>query len=152
ISSASNNPNSCILDCQGLGRGFNFHSYETSATVIEGLTIRNGKADIGGGIKCVGSGPTIMSCIFANNASSLYGGGLDDEASMSNLTLSHCTFANNTAGGSGGGIVIYGASATVTNCTFTGNSARGNGGGIFGFSYPIDAHLTATNCILIGNS
>jgi len=37
-----NGPSNCIIDCKGLGRGFDFHSGETQQTVVAGFTITNG--------------------------------------------------------------------------------------------------------------
>jgi hypothetical protein len=40
VRSASGDPAACIIDCQGSWRGFYFHTGETSASVVQGLTIR----------------------------------------------------------------------------------------------------------------
>src|SRR5512146_2363 len=40
-------PEATLLDCERAGRGFYLHSYETSASRIEGLTIRNGYVGYG---------------------------------------------------------------------------------------------------------
>src|SRR5262245_40429582 len=57
----------CVIDCEGAGRAFYFHSGETPATVIDGFTIRNGRMLRGGGILCLGSSPTVRHCILADN-------------------------------------------------------------------------------------
>src|SRR5262245_56975854 len=64
VRSASDDPAKCILDCQQLGRGFFFHHGETDASVLRGITIKNGKADQGGGIVNYRSSPTITNCTF----------------------------------------------------------------------------------------
>jgi hypothetical protein len=42
IRSASGDPATCIIDCEGSGRGFYFHSGETAESGVRGLTIQNG--------------------------------------------------------------------------------------------------------------
>jgi len=37
-----------VIDCESQGRAFWFHSGETSSTIIEGITLRSGKANLGG--------------------------------------------------------------------------------------------------------
>ena len=44
---SENGPENCIIDCQGNGRGFYFHSGETQSSVLSGVTITNGSADYG---------------------------------------------------------------------------------------------------------
>ena len=57
----------CIIDCQGSGRGFDFHSGETQETIVAGFTITKGQADVGGAIRCVNSGPQIANCVISDN-------------------------------------------------------------------------------------
>src|SRR5262245_11743605 len=59
VRSQSDDPTKCSLDCQQLGRGFTFQSGETAASVLRGITIRNGTAYFGGGIYNFQSTPTI---------------------------------------------------------------------------------------------
>ncbi len=66
----------------------------------------------------------------------------------SSPTLTNCTFTGNSAFSMGGGMVNYNAGTPIlTNCTFSGNSAN-TGGGI----YDRSSLLTATNCILWGDT
>ena len=57
----------CIIDCQGSGRGFDFHSGETQQTIVAGFTITNGQADLGGAVRCVNSSPQIANCVISDN-------------------------------------------------------------------------------------
>jgi hypothetical protein len=59
VRSASGDPTTCILDCEGSGRGFYFHSGEAAASNVQGLTIRNGNA---AGVYCAFSSPTLTHC------------------------------------------------------------------------------------------
>ena len=44
LQSVSDDAATCVIDCQGFGRGFYFHSSETVAATVAGFTIRNGRA------------------------------------------------------------------------------------------------------------
>jgi hypothetical protein len=75
---SANGPADCNIDCQGLGRGFSFDSYEDANSVVKGFTIRNGTANnadgYGGAIELSFSSPTIADCVFLNNTASIGGG------------------------------------------------------------------------------
>ncbi len=76
---SAHGPAACIIDCEGTQaaphRGFLLRSGETTSTVIDGFTIRNGYAPIdpeclssGGAILCTAhSGATIRNCILTGN-------------------------------------------------------------------------------------
>ena len=61
---SENGPEKSIIDCEGDGRGFYFHSGESEDSVISGFTIRNGNADKGGGIYITHSSPTITTVLL----------------------------------------------------------------------------------------
>ncbi len=150
LKSASGAEN-CIIDCQGAGRGFYFHSGETHAAVIDGFTIENGSTGSGhgGGIYVYNySNPTIINCIIRNNITSAggggYGGGIYCEGSP---RIINCLIADNTAE-AGGGIGCFDVSPVVINCTIANNVSNGNGGGIF----VNEADITLDNTIIWGNA
>jgi PKD repeat protein len=120
----------CIIDCEGSGRGFYFHSGETADSIVEGFAIRNGNT-CGGGIYCSGSSPTITECTIIGNTSSTYAGaGICCGGSSAKIT--NCTIMNNITGVTGGGIYCSGGSPTITDCAITGNTTTGRfGGGIY---------------------
>jgi len=114
-------PTTCVIDCQGLGRGFYFHSGEGPNSVVEGLTIINGMADNGGAIKCSdNSSPTINNCIFQNNSAPIIGGAV--YLSDSNTVMRNCTFSDNTAGFFGGAVCYVSGTMTLINCILWGDS------------------------------
>ncbi len=68
---SANGPDVCIVDCQGLGRGFLVYSGET--VIFEGLTVKNGDTgdgygDSGGAIYSNGSSVSIVNCIFESTS------------------------------------------------------------------------------------
>ncbi len=92
-------PGTVTIDCQGQGRGFNFHSGETSAAAIVGFAIHNGfAATEGGAIRCKRSHPQIIDCGITGSASETDGsGGLYCYRSVltigGSLELDACKFA-----------------------------------------------------------
>ncbi len=149
-----NNPDLVIIDCDGTAdephRGFSFHSYETSRSVVDGLTITDGYHVQGGGAyfsDC--ARPTVTNCTFSENRASLGGGAYTE----SGPTLANCTFSNNSADG-GGGLYNNGDTSdcdpVVLDCTFANNSATHNGGAVYNLGQRAKPLLT--NCRFVGNS
>jgi hypothetical protein len=152
---SENGPAGCIIDCRGEGRAFYFNSGETAGSVLDGFTITNGgNNDYGGGIRCMGSSPTIRNCIFLKNSADLYGGGLCN-CYGSNPTVVDCVFQENSCAGSsisgrGGGMANrHGSSPIVSNCTFVGNSVGYNAGGLGNFDA---SSPRVTRCTFNGNT
>lgn len=140
-------PKNTTIDCRWYGRGLNFHSGETEASVVSGFTIRYGVGS-GGGIYCNGSSPTITQCVITDNSGEGPGGGLYCE--NASPRISNCIIRRNSViGYYGGGIYCLDSSAPViSNCKISANSAS-DGGGMYcrGNSDP-----TITNCTISGNS
>ena len=64
-----NGPDNCIINCEQLGTGFIFNYGEDPNSVVDGFTITNGfSLDVGGGILCESSSPTIKNCIISDNS------------------------------------------------------------------------------------
>jgi parallel beta-helix repeat protein len=118
-----------IIDGEDTHRGILCNSSETLNTSIEGFTVTNGNAYIGGGMYIGdGSSPALTDCTFENNWSGYYGGGMYNSG---NPTLTNCTFTNNMAYSAGGGMSTSG-SPTLENCTFINNSLFDSPGGTGG--------------------
>jgi hypothetical protein len=154
---SENGPETCIIDCEALGRGFYLHSGEDENSVLEGFTITNGFSDKGGAISCYRGSVTINNCIITSNSAESDGGGIYLRGSTSKIT--NCIITNNLSEYScftevgGGGISCDHSSPRIYNCIISRNRACGfsgpAGGGIyckFGSS-PIIAY-----CILERNS
>ena len=147
---SENGPENCIIDCEGDGRGFYFHSGEGTTSKISGFTITNGSVNHGGGIYCEDSSPTISNCTILSNKGSFYGGGIF--CKNSSPTISNCTISNNWGSfvSYGGGIYCCeGSSPTISKCTIIENIATEYGGGI---SCRVTSSPTITNCIISGNT
>ena len=168
---SENGPENCIIDCNGSEaaphRGFyfyysNYHYQgeyqEYPNLILDGFTIINGYANVGGGIYCERSSPTISNCTFNGNTATSpynsYGGGMYNYDWDNVPTLTNCTFTDNSAvssgmgGSTGGGMSNHGSSPTLTNCTFSGNSAS-YGGGMYNRN---GSNATVINCTFSGNS
>jgi autotransporter family porin len=141
-----------IIDCEQVGRGFVFTCNETSASMLIGVTIVNGKApdgsageagQNGGGILCEYSAPTIDRCVLYHCSAGDGGIGTPNDGG---------------AGGNGGGIYSHGGSPLVTQCVVRdcsagdGGSADDNGGdgGYGGGMHYSNASSTITECEVTG--
>ncbi len=124
VRSASGDPSSCIIDCQGSmssnHRGFWFSDGEGPEAVLQGVTVKNGYIYNGrGGGVLVGS----------------MGIGFPPEETPAHPTFINCVFSDNSVSGllqtrAGGGVAcIYGSSPAFDDCVFANNSSSGVGGG-----------------------
>ncbi len=171
IVTSEDGPETCIIDCDGLGRGFLFHSGEDEDAVVQGFTIRNGYLTDGSGAGIritTGSSPVINGCILTGN-NAVYprsGGavwadsGLISDCIIQNnradaggglslggdAVIHNCLILNNWADEAGGGVVTGSSGMpTLSQCTITGNMSGEGGGGLFVGS------LVMTNCIVWDN-
>jgi hypothetical protein len=148
-----------------------------STAVLDGFTIARGEADaaspsqMGGGLYNGGT-PTVANCIFANNSSELYGGGVFNMEGSPRLI--NCTFVGNDSGFGGGVFNNDTSTPQFTNCSFYDNQAE-LGGGMYnhivisplltnctfskntasyggGICNDPSASPSLTNCILWGNT
>ncbi|MBN2169685.1 MAG: hypothetical protein JW819_00020 [Candidatus Krumholzibacteriota bacterium] len=120
-----------IIDCEGLGRAFHFHSGETRATVLRGLTITGGFGSNGGGIHCDGASPTLAEMVFAGNHATATGGAITCRNGAAPL-LDKLRFLDNTSDGHGGAIACQtGAAPELADCILAGNLAVSHGGAVY---------------------
>ncbi len=133
---------STIIDGTGLGSSVvRAVSGETSDSVLEGFTIRNGTSGslvdgqpFGGGMLIENASPTIRDCAFVSNSVGTgRGGGL--AAINSQSIIEQCTFSQNSAE-DGGGLWLDGGRPTISGCTITDNVAASHGGGVFARPLP----------------
>lgn len=142
----------CVIDCEEAGRGFYFHTGEGPASVLQGVTITNGRPtedspgeDQGGGVLCEDASPTLVGCILRHNTAR-DGGGL--RCYGGTPTLTDCTLIDNWARSTGGGVSYRAAGdVTLAHCIIRDNWAQ-DGGGVHCFS---GGDLTLTACAIDGN-
>ena len=121
-------------------RGFIFQSEETSDSVLDGFSIKNGVHDLGGGIYCNNASPTIKNCVISLNRSvapqlpGRGGGGI--YCFNSDAVITACKIVENSANSDhGGGVLLTGnarntkSQPSLINCTITKN----DGGGVYCF-------------------
>jgi CSLREA domain-containing protein len=141
----------------GLSRVFRFpDAYVGFAVTISGLTIKDGQADIGGGIY-LGHHATLSmnDCVIGpHNIATANGGGIANVRGV--LTLNRCTVMENYATGcaAGGGIYAQGEdgagfSTALVNSTVSGNVTDQHGGGILATYY---ATVSLNHCTVTGNT
>lgn len=112
--------------------------------VLDGFRIMNGYSAAGNGYNggglnvqnALGGNVHVRNCLFVNNYSGSYGGGIYLAAAV--VTLEDCTFNNNSAGTGGDGGAIYNGNNNggysilgIRGCRFINNTAR-RGACIFG--------------------
>ncbi len=131
------------------GGDYNIFNINGGVTAtIAGMTISNGKSNVGGGINN-GGNLTINNCAITANEATGNGGGVHN---ISSLTVTNTTFSGNTAS-DGGGLFTLTGTATLTNCTFSGNTATVFTGAIthVNFGGPM-TNLSVTNCTIANNT
>ena len=131
----------CVIDCETLDRAFVVSGHAQ----IEGFTIRNGRANLGGAVLIAGN-LTIVDCVFEGNAAD-FGGAL--VVGSSSPTIIGCAFRDNCAEvGDGGALYNLYGSPVLVNCLMAGNCAAELGGAIFSDL----AAVSLVNCTLTDNT
>lgn len=96
---------------------------------IEGVTIRNGAAYAGGGVRCRASRLRLLASALTGNRATDDGGGL--EAQRCRLELANVRFSDNHAGhttGAGGAAFLAESEGSIRGAEITGNTAEMGGG------------------------
>ncbi len=157
---SENGPGNCIIDMEGVGRGFTFDGKEPPGARLEGFTITHGWDDYqGGGIFCdTYASPTIIDCTVTNNGAQIFGGGISINT-FARPSIIDCRITNNelrttSIAIKGAGIFCNGASPLIHNCLIADNVAVDNsslaqGGGI---SLWGDSHPTISECVVTRNT
>lgn len=91
-----------VIDGSGLGSVVTFDGGDDANSVLAGLTIVGGLAEVGGGIRCAGADPVIANCIIAGNRADV-----------------------------GAGLWLHESEATIVNCTIVDNVGIVDGGGLY---------------------
>lgn len=114
VVAAGDGGDSCVVDCQRLGRGFIFSSGEDESAVLSGITVQRGRGDRGGAILCDGAAPLISSCTLADNEALFEGGGICCRGGSA-PRIDHCTLVSNAAPLGSGIAGLDGAAITAEN-------------------------------------
>jgi predicted outer membrane repeat protein len=132
---------------------------QTSATVIRGLTFRNGTTGtplpgspqflVGGAMLVDTASPRIEACVFENN-SAQYGGAVYCRRGAA--TFTDCSFLDNHATQYGGGFQAINATVVLDGCTFEDNTSSFRGGAVHLVSGAGFGGATAIGCSFTGNS
>jgi len=141
IRSQSGDPTSVVLDAEAspsdAHRLFLFRSKETSACVVEGVTLTGGVSPVGSGfggaIYVLESAPVIRNCILEGNVATQRGGAIavvGTTGSVEAVSVENCVIRGNAAR-YGGGVYASSLGASITDCVITGNQALDAGGGLF---------------------
>lgn len=127
-----------IIDGAGIDRIFDI--FAGADVSISGVTIRNGAASNGAGLRNFGT-LTLKDSVVENNTASgefdSVGGGIAN-AEGANLTLDHVIVRNNSSEIHGGGLYSTDSTATIVDSTFENNSTEMDGGGISIFNGSFD--------------
>ncbi len=121
---------------------------------LDNCMIRDNKASNGGGLAFYSGETTIVNCTIASNTAALdsasndypYGGGIY-AAGETKLSLENCLISDNEAM-YGGGVNCNWGEVTLINCAITSNMAKYAGA----VEVNSSSVLTATNCLIAGNS
>jgi CSLREA domain-containing protein len=145
-----------VIDGQRIDRVFDVLGTAPHSTQVafQGLTVRNGLADAGGGggIRVGNADLVVRGCVVTGNRTAGDGGGIANAAlpGTGNVTLVRSVVSRNVAGGEGGGLDVrsdsfgQGSVLNVGGSTIQGNIAR-TAGGILAF------RLNLTGCTVSGN-
>ncbi|MBX3352416.1 MAG: hypothetical protein KF684_05735 [Phycisphaeraceae bacterium] len=119
--------------------------------VIEGLTIRGGRANVdfrrdGGGLNAAFSKFVVRDCVFSENQCEWYGGGIALLNSFAGeIDIINTFFVYNAAGRLGGAVATYTTSPRFINC-YIGNNVAASGGGFY-----VNQNCEITNCTIVHN-
>jgi hypothetical protein len=139
---SSDGPDETIIDCSGSEgrRGFYFFRGEGPDSVLRGFTIKGatmpGSNDIGGGILCEVSNPSIVDCVI-KDCTAEQGGGIG--VFRGSPTIIDCVIEDCQAGGSGqagsgggGGVgLIRSSDVTILYSQIRDNSSSRSGAGVY---------------------
>jgi hypothetical protein len=144
VRSGSGKPDSCVIDCQGAGRGFHFHTAETASAQVRDLTVTNGHTSNGGAILCESATPTIAGCVLRGNTADQNGGAIACTGGAAPV-VENSTLAGNSAA-SGAGLHSSDSAPVVTH-TIVAFSAAGEAVGCAG-----SGTATLSCCDVFGNA
>ncbi len=115
-------PEVTIIDGNDEGRVITFGRLEGPDSIVEGFTLRNGRAHDGAGVLCSASSPTILRCVIKDNVAENNGGGIGCEDGASPM-IRDCHFTGNQAEEDGGALASAGSTPTIVCSRLSDNRA-----------------------------
>lgn len=146
LRSSSEDPQQCIIDCEGQANGFHFINGEPLGSIVSGFTIVNGAAEIGAGAFCdFNSDISFRACAFIDNIANGPGGAIYARGGC-DVSMIRCTMRGNGALDAAGAFVFSG-SFRVVNSLVTDNHAMFICGGL----WPAFNQFEFTNTAIVNN-
>jgi predicted outer membrane repeat protein len=138
-------PGAGVIAVSGRSAGRVFEAAGGAYLRLSGLTVRDGRAILGGGLLVnPGAEAEVAGCVFADNVADAEGGAIF--SAEARLTVTGSTFTGNAAL-DGAGVYPDATSFRVTGSTFAGNRAFYGGAGVFVFGAP----AVVDRCSFLGN-
>lgn len=136
-----------VIDAGGTGRCVDI--LRDVRPTLDGFTLRNGRADIGAGIRCATDTTSVIAnCRIEQCRATQWGGGMY-MAPYSYGDITNCVFIRNRAPEGGGAYIEYHSYPVLRNCLFARNHATVSGGGVYG---PYHAGPLFEYCTIAYNS
>jgi predicted outer membrane repeat protein len=125
---SSGGPTLTILNGSSSGTVVTFQTAEGKDSILDGFTVREGKALYGAGILIRNASPTIRNCIVRQNTATgglrASGGGIGVTGVQAHPSITCTQFLGNVAGYEGGGLEsTYSANPYLRSNLFEGNKA-----------------------------
>lgn len=98
-----------------------------AVVTLSGLTIAGGRAEVGGGVRNLGT-LTLKDSHVTSNTALVRGGGVANDGVLS--VLNTAITANTSNGTGAGGLEVSSGTALLTNLTISGNTSTGGTGGL----------------------
>jgi len=164
-----------VIDGDSLGTVVRYN-FVDSASILSGFTITNGASDVGGGITCAYSNPSLNNLIISGNESNYQGGGgilcISSRLKIENVQITNnisigvqglggailCkdtsyiiltnVFIQNNSANDGGGIYLLESESEIINSIISNNTSSNHGGGI----YSISSGMTLVNTTVTANT
>ncbi len=112
-----------ILDPGGAGIGLAVTGGR--AVELDGFTIQNGVADLGGGVRCVDAAVTLRASEVLTSRATTGGGGLYGERCA--VEIENARFEGNDGGLAGGAAFLVESTGSIAGAALIGNSAKEGG-------------------------
>ncbi len=143
---STDGPGATIIDGQGLGPVI-FSADSGSGLVMEGFTIANGSADLGGGARILVGNASFTDCIFRDNSADIGGAICAGGEEPNLLNLLRCEFDGNQANVASGAVFAGGVAMRAVDCIFTDNDGAAGPGAVGANG----ASSTYVNCLFARN-